>query len=115
MRNIQIPLNTSYAWNISHALATLYHPYANEPAALTEYLKRKLQVQRAKHRSHSHPAHIEQSVPLGRNIIYSSTIMVITVVTIVLWTTLFYLSLLSGRLIVCLGHFLCLHSPIVPV
>ena len=62
------PLNTSYAWDISHTLATLYHPYAHEPAALTEYLKRKLQVQRAKHRSRSHLAHIEQNVPLEHNI-----------------------------------------------
>ena len=42
--------------------------------------------------------------------------MVSTVVTIVLWTLLFslsLLSLLSERLIVCLGHFFCLHSFIV--
>ena len=42
--------------------------------------------------------------------------MVITVVTIVLCTSLFLislLSLLSGHLIIQLGHFLCLHSPIV--
>ena len=42
------PLNTSYAWDISHTLTTLYHPYAHEPSALTEYLKCKLQVQCAK-------------------------------------------------------------------
>ena len=58
---------TLYAWDISHTLATLYHPNAHEPAALTEYLKRKLQVQRAKCRSRSHPAHIEQNVPLEHN------------------------------------------------
>ena len=61
------PLNTSYAWDISHALATLYHPYAQSPSALTEYLKRKLQVQRAKRRSRSHPAQVEPNVPLERN------------------------------------------------
>ena len=61
------PLNTSYAWDISRALATLYHPYAHEPSALTEYLKRKLQVQRAKCQSRSHPAHVKQNVPLERN------------------------------------------------
>ena len=61
------PLNTSYAWDISHALTTLYHPYTHEPLALTEYLKRKLQVQRAKRRSHSHPAQVEQNVPLEHN------------------------------------------------
>ena len=69
VQNIQIPpLNTSYAWDISHTLAALYHPYAHKPAALTEYPKRKLQVQRAKHQSCSHPAHVEWNVPLGRNI-----------------------------------------------
>ena len=61
------PLNTSYAWDISHALATLYHPYAHEPVALTEYLKHKLRVQHAKRQSHSHPAHVKQNVPLERN------------------------------------------------
>ena len=68
-RNIQIPLSTSYAWDISHALATLYHPYTTNPSALTEYLKRKLQVQRAKRRSRSHPAQVEPNVPLERNTI----------------------------------------------
>ena len=62
------PLNTSYAWDISHALATLYHPYTTNPSALTEYLKRKLQVQRAKRRSRSHTAQVEPDVPLERNI-----------------------------------------------
>ena len=57
-----------YAWDISHALATLYHPYAHEPSALTEYLERKLQVQRAKCQSRSHPAHIKQNIPLEHNI-----------------------------------------------
>ena len=33
------PLNTSYAWDISHALITTYHPYCQSPSALTEYLK----------------------------------------------------------------------------
>ena len=61
------PPNTSYTWDISHTLATLYHPYTHKPAALTKYLKHKLQVQRAKHQSHSHPAHVEQNVPLEHN------------------------------------------------
>ena len=68
MRTYRSPLNTSYAWDISHALATLYHPYTQSPTALTEYLKRKLQVQRAKRRSHSHPAQVEPNTPLERNI-----------------------------------------------
>ena len=37
------------------------------PSALTEYLKRKLQAQRAKRRSRSHPAQVEPNVPLERN------------------------------------------------
>ena len=61
------PLNISYAWDISHALATLYHPYTTNPSALTEYLKHKLQAQRAKRRSRSHPAQVESNVPLERN------------------------------------------------
>ena len=53
--------------DISHALATLYHPYTHEPAALTEYLKHKLQVQCAKCQSHSHIAQVKQDVPLEHN------------------------------------------------
>ena len=67
-RTYRSPLNTSYAWDISHALATLYHPYAQSPSALTEYLKRKLQAQRAKRRSRSHQAQVEPDAPLERNI-----------------------------------------------
>ena len=66
-RTCRSPLNTSYAWDISHAFATLYHPYAQSPSALTEYLKRKLQVQRAKRRSRSHQAQVEPDAPLERN------------------------------------------------
>ena len=55
------------AWDISHALTTLYHPYTHEPAVLTEYLKCKLQVQCAKHQSHSHPAQVELNVSLECN------------------------------------------------
>ena len=57
-----------------------------------------------------------QSYLLTVYLIYSSTIMVIIVVTIVLWTSLFFLSLLSllsGHLIVFLGHSFCLHSLII--
>ena len=57
-----------YAWDISHALTTLYHPYAHKPSALTEYLKHKLQVQHAKCQSCNHPAHVEWNVPLEHNI-----------------------------------------------
>ena len=47
---------------------TLYHPYSQDGAALTQYLKRKLREQRAKQLSCSHIAHVEQNVPLERNI-----------------------------------------------
>ena len=46
----------------------MYHPYTHEPSALTEYLKQKLHLQRAKHLSRSHLAQVKQSVPLKRNI-----------------------------------------------
>ena len=67
-QNLQIPPEHLYAWDISHTLATLYHPYAHKPVALTEYLKCKLQVQCAKRWSCSHPAQVEPSVPLEHNI-----------------------------------------------
>ena len=66
-QNLQKPLNTSYAWDISHALATTYHPYCQSPSALTEYLKQKLRHQRAKHLGRSLSAQVEQNVPLKRN------------------------------------------------
>ena len=62
------PLNTSYAWDISHALVITYHPYCQSPSALTEYLKQKLHLQRAKRLGHSLSAQVEQNVPLERNI-----------------------------------------------
>ena len=62
------PLNTLYAWDISHALVTTYHPYCHSPSALTEYLKQRLRLQRAKHLGHSLSAQVEQNVPLERNI-----------------------------------------------
>ena len=62
------PLNTSYAWDISHALVTTYHPYCHNPSAPTEYLKQKLHHQRAKHLGHSPSTQVEQNVPLERNI-----------------------------------------------
>ena len=46
----------------------MYHPYANSPSALTEYLKQKLHSQHAKRLSCSLPAQAEQNVPLERNI-----------------------------------------------
>ena len=61
------PLNTSYAWDISHALVTTSHPYCNNPSALTEYLKQKLRHQRAKRLGRSLSAQVEQNVPLERN------------------------------------------------
>ena len=57
-----------YAWDISYALVTTYHPYCHSPSALTEYLKQKLHAQRAKRLSHSLSAQVKQSVPLERNI-----------------------------------------------
>ena len=61
------PRNTSYAWEISHALVTTYHPYCHSPSALTEYLKQKLRLQRAKRLGRSPAAQVEQSVQLERN------------------------------------------------
>ena len=61
------PLNTLYAWEISHALITTYHPYCRSPSALTESLKQKLRHQRAKRLGRSHPTQVEQYVPLKRN------------------------------------------------
>ena len=61
------PQNTSYAWDISHALVTTYHPYCHSPGALTEYLKQKLRSQRAKRLGRSLPAQVEPSVQLERN------------------------------------------------
>ena len=62
------PLNTSYAWDISHAPVITYHPYCHSPSALTEYLKQKLRHQRAKRLGRSLSAQVEQNVPLKRNI-----------------------------------------------
>ena len=61
------PENTLYAWDISHTLVTTYHPYCHSPSALTEYLKQKLHLQRAKRLGRSLPAQVEQSVQLERN------------------------------------------------
>ena len=61
------PLNTLYAWDISHALVTTYHPYCHSPSTLTEYLKQKLRHQRAKHLGRSPSAQVEQNIPLERN------------------------------------------------
>ena len=73
------PLNTSYAWDISHALVTMYHPYCQSPSALTEYLKQKLRHQRAKHLGRSPTAQVEQSVQLERNINSDFTLAATTV------------------------------------
>jgi hypothetical protein len=64
------PLNTSYAWEISHTLVTTYHPYCHSPSALTEYLKQKLRLQRAKRLGRSLPAQVEQHVPLEHNTLH---------------------------------------------
>ena len=47
---------------------TTYHPYCHNPSALTEYLKQKLRLQRAKRLGCSLPAQVEPSVQLERNI-----------------------------------------------
>ena len=68
-QNLQTPLEiTSYAWDISHALVTMYHLYCHSLGALTEYLKQKLCFQRAKRLGRSLPAQVEPSVQLEHNI-----------------------------------------------
>ena len=62
------PLNTLYAWDISHTPVTMYHPYAHSPSALTEYLKQKLKHQRAKCLGRSPSTQVEQNIPLKCNI-----------------------------------------------
>ena len=57
-----------YAWDISHTLVTTYHPYCHSPSALTEYLKHRLRLQRAKRLGRSPPAQVEPTVQLERNI-----------------------------------------------
>ena len=67
-QNLQTPLEiTLYAWDISHALVTTYHPYCHNPGALTEYLKQKLRLQWAKRLGRSLPAQVKPSVQLERN------------------------------------------------
>ena len=56
-----------YAWDISHALVTTYHPYCHSPSALTEYLRQKLRAQLAKQLGRSLPAQVELNVPLECN------------------------------------------------
>ena len=68
VQNLQTPLNTSYAWDISHALVTTYHPYCHSPSALTEYLKQKLRLQRAKRLGCSLLAPVKQNIQLECNI-----------------------------------------------
>ena len=63
-----LPLNTSYAWDISQALDITYHPYCHSPSALTEYLKQKLHHQQVERLGHSLSAQVEQNVPLECNI-----------------------------------------------
>ena len=62
------PLNTLYTWDISHAFVTTYHPYCHSPSTLTEYLKHRLCLQRAKRLGRSPSAQVEQNIPLERNI-----------------------------------------------
>ena len=66
-RTCRPPESTSYAWDISHALVTTYHPYCHSPSSLTEYLKQKLHRQRAQQLSCSLPTQVESSVPLECN------------------------------------------------
>ena len=63
-QNLQTPWTTLYAWDISHALVTTYHPYCQSPSALTEYLKQRLRHQRAKCLGRSPSTQVEQHVPL---------------------------------------------------
>ena len=67
-RTYRLPLNTSYAWDISHAPIITYHPYCHSPSALTEYLKQKLCHQQAKCLGRSPSAQVKQNVPLEHNI-----------------------------------------------
>ena len=46
----------------------MYHPYCHSPSALTEYLKQRLRLQRAKRLGHSLPAQVEPNVQPERNI-----------------------------------------------
>ena len=66
-RTCRPPRNTSYAWDISHAFVTTYHPYCHSPSALTEYLKQRLRHQRAKHLGRSPSAQVDQNVTLEHN------------------------------------------------
>ena len=68
-QNLQTPRITLYAWDISHALVTTYHPYCHSPSALTEYLKQRLRLQRAKRLGHSLPTQVESNVQPERNTI----------------------------------------------
>ena len=69
------PQTTLDAWDISHALTNMYHPYCHSPSALTKYLKAKLHSQRAKHLSRSLPAQVEQNIPLECNMAHHYVIM----------------------------------------
>ena len=73
------PLNTSYAWDISHTLVTTYHPYCQSPSALTEYLKQKLCHQRVKRLGCSPSAQVEQNIPLEHNINSDFTLAATTI------------------------------------
>ena len=83
-QNLQTPpWITSYAWEISHALVTTYHPYCHTPSALTKYLKHKLRSQRAKRLGRSLPAQVELNVQPERNTQPLSHLSYYTL----LWTT----------------------------
>ena len=45
----------------------MYHPYCHSPSALTEYLKQRLRLQRAKRLGRSLPAQVELNVQPKRN------------------------------------------------
>ena len=45
----------------------MYHPYSHSPSALTEYLKHRLRLQRAKRLGRSPTAQVEPTVQLERN------------------------------------------------
>ena len=102
MEHTDPPWITLYAWDTSHALATLYHPYAHEPSALTEYLKQKLQEKHAKWQSHSHPTQVESNIlPECNNETcfgHSLTVCMFE------WTTIYILEKCTGTMLIMPTH-----------
>ena len=63
----------------------MYHPYCHSPSALTEYLKQKLRVQRAKCLGRSPSAQVEQNIPLKRNIPRALKSTQVAVILLMCW------------------------------